>query len=46
MLGAVYTPKFKKDIKRLDKKHISDEPLVEVINLIIENSLQSKRILR
>jgi mRNA interferase YafQ len=40
-LQAQFTPAFKRDIKRLDKKHIDDAPLKEVINLIIENSTES-----
>lgn len=37
-LEAQFSPTFRRDLKRLDKKHIDDAPLVEVIDLIIENS--------
>lgn len=37
-LKAQFTPSFKRDLKRLDKKHIDDTPLVIVIDLIIENT--------
>lgn len=37
-LKAQFLTTFKRDIKRLDKKHIDDAPLTEVIDLIIENS--------
>lgn len=37
-LKAQFTPSFKRDLKRLDKKHIDDTPLMIVIDLIIENT--------
>ena len=40
-LEAQFTQAFKRDVKRLDKKHVDDAPLSEVIDLIIENSLES-----
>lgn len=36
-LVAQFTPSFRRDLKKLDKKHIDDEPLERVIDLIIEN---------
>lgn len=40
-LEAQYTSAFTRDIKRLRKKHIDLVPLVEVIDLIIENTTES-----
>lgn len=40
-LKAQFSPSFRRDLKRLDKKHIDDAPLAEVIDLIIENSPES-----
>ena len=40
-LKAQFTPTFKRDIKRLAKKHVDTTPLEEVIDLIIENSTGS-----
>lgn len=37
---------FKRDIKRLDKKHINTDPLLEVMDLVIENSEESKKELK
>ena len=37
-LRAQFSPSFRRDLKRLDKKHIDDAPLAEVIDLIIENT--------
>ncbi len=45
-LKAQFTPTFKRDLKRLDKKHADDKPLAEVIDLIIENSPTSLEELR
>lgn len=45
-LSAQFAPSFKRDLKRLDKKHIDDAPLEEVINLIIENTPESLETLR
>lgn len=35
------TPAFSRDVKRLDKKHINTDPLLEVIELILENSKET-----
>ncbi len=40
------TPAFSKDVKRLDKKHVDDAPLLEVIELVLSNSRESRKILR
>lgn len=40
-LKIQFTSSFKRDVKRLDKKHISDYPLKVVMNLIIENTPES-----
>lgn len=40
-LRAQFSPSFRRDLKRLDKKHIDDAPLAEVIDLIIENTPSS-----
>ncbi len=45
-LKAQFAPAFKRDLKRLDKKHLDDKPLEEVIDLIIENSPESLETLR
>ncbi|WP_173368168.1 type II toxin-antitoxin system YafQ family toxin [Parafannyhessea umbonata] len=45
-LEAQFTPTFKRDLKRLDKRHVDDGPLEEVIDLIIENSPESLAELR
>ena len=36
------TPAFRRDIKKLDKKHTGDAPLLEVMELVLENTKQSK----
>ena len=41
MLYPDYTSSFKKDVKRLKKKHIDTAVLHEVIDLILENSPKS-----
>lgn len=41
MLQPDYTTSFKKDVKRLKKKHVDTTPLKEVIDLILENSSSS-----
>lgn len=45
-LRIEYLPSFRKDIKRLDKKHFDDAPLSEVINLIAENTPEALEELR
>ena len=45
-LQAQFTPSFRRDLKKLDKKHVDDAPLAEVIDLIIENSPESLETLR
>ena len=45
-LNAQFSPAFQRDVKRLKKKHIDDQPLAEVIDLIIENSPQALEKLR
>ena len=45
-LKAQYSPSFERDIKRLRKKHIDEQPLEHVIDLIIENSTASLAVLR
>ena len=40
-LNAQFSPAFQRDVKRMKKKHIDDQPLAEVIDLIIENSPQA-----
>lgn len=37
-LKAQFSPSFRRDIKRLDKRHVDDGPLAQVIDLIIENT--------
>lgn len=45
-LHAEYSPSFVRDLKRLDKRHVDDAPLAEVIDLIVENSSESLATLR
>ena len=45
-LKAQFAPSFRRDLKRLDKKHIDDAPLAEVIDLILENTPASMAELR
>lgn len=45
-LKAQFSSTFQRDLKRLDKKHIDDTPLAEVIDLIIENTLSAQGELR
>ncbi len=41
MLAAKFDERFKRDLKRLDKKHVDDKPLEAVIALILENTPES-----
>lgn len=45
-LEADYFSIFKRDIKRLQRKHIDTAPLRELIELVLENTVESKEILR
>ncbi len=45
-LEADYAPAFRRDIKRLQKKHIDTKPLRDLIQLVLENSVESKKTLR
>lgn len=45
-LEAQFSPSFARDIKRLDKKHVDDAPLAEVIDLILENTPEALETLR
>lgn len=40
-LTAKFTPAFVRDLKRLDRKHVDDAPLREVIELILQNTPES-----
>lgn len=46
MLEQKVSPTFKRDVKRLKKKHVNTDPLKEVMFLIIEDTKASKRVLR
>lgn len=46
MFTANYTPKFLRDVKRLQKKHFDLDPLRDTINLILEDSKQARRKLK
>lgn len=46
MLELSFSPHFQRDLKALDKKHIDDAPLLEVLDLIAENSKKSNHILK
>ncbi|MBS6969600.1 MULTISPECIES: type II toxin-antitoxin system YafQ family toxin [Eggerthella] len=41
LLKAEFTPAFKRDLKKLDKRHVDDAPLADVIDLIIESTTES-----
>lgn len=41
MLRPDYTSSFRKDVKRLNKKHIDTAPLREVIDLVLNNTSES-----
>lgn len=40
------TPTFKRDIKRLDRKHVDTKPLVDVMELVLTNSKRSEKELK
>lgn len=46
MLDALYTSRFERDVKSLVKKHYDIALLSEVVNLILEDTEQSTRILK
>ena len=46
MLEVSFSTRFKRDLKNLDKKHIDDAPLAEVINLIAEDTKKSTKTLK
>lgn len=46
MLRLNYTSQFKKDVKRLDKKHVDLNLLKEVMQLILDDTPKSKTELR
>lgn len=42
MLRPNYTPRFKKDVKQLEKKHVDLKPLKEVMQLVLDDTLEAK----
>ena len=46
MLKAQYTSKFERDVKALVKRHCDIAPLSEVVDLVLEDTAESKHILR
>ena len=46
MLHVIYTPRFKRDTKKLEKKHVDYGQLREVIRLIMEDSKNSQKELK
>ena len=46
MLEALYTSKYERDVKALVKKHCDIAPLGEVVDLILEDTEESRRILQ
>ncbi|MDO4798727.1 MAG: type II toxin-antitoxin system YafQ family toxin [Coriobacteriales bacterium] len=46
MLSAQYTPKFERDVQSLKKKHFDIDLLGGVVNLVLEDTEQSRAILR
>ena len=45
MLAAKYTTQFERDSKRLSKNHIDLAPLKEVVDLVLQDTAESKAIL-
>ena len=45
-LEAQFSQAFRRDLKRLDRRHVDDAPLAEVIDLIIENTPEALETLR
>ena len=46
MLKPDYTAAFQRDIKKLNRKHTDLRPLKEVIRLVLEDTADSKEVLR
>ena len=46
MLTAQYTSKFERDVKALTKKHYDISLLGEVIDLVLEDTKESKKLLK
>lgn len=46
MLKPDYTAAFQRDIKKLKRKHTDLRPLKEVIRLVLEDTADSKEVLR
>lgn len=46
MLEALYTSKYERDVKALVKKHYDIAVLGEVVDLVLEDTAESKRILQ
>ena len=44
-LEAFYTPAFRRDVKKLVKKHYDKQSLVEVIDLILEGTAEARKTL-
>ena len=45
MLTAKYTAQFERDSKRLAKKHVDLSPLKDVVNLVLQDTAESKAVL-
>ena len=45
MLAAKHTTQFERDSKRLAKKHVDLAPLKEVVDLVLQDTAESKAIL-
>ena len=46
MLRPNYTPRFKKDVKRLERKHVDLSPLRDVMQLILDDTPKAKEELK
>ena len=45
-LKAAFSPGFSRDLKKLKKKHVDLVPLNRVIDLVVQNSIESKQVLK
>lgn len=46
MLTAKYLPCFERDVKRLARKHLDMHLLYEIVDLILQDTRESKRVLK
>lgn len=46
MLKAKFSKQFQRDVKRLERRHVDLAELMNVVNLVLEDSAESKETLR